>query len=178
MEILIASLMIVATTSLIVLAKTFKKSNKLFLLLFVPFLLFTTVSTYVTIENVKGFPVIGKPKTGFILNWYIIGEKYIYLWVTEVNENTPRVYALLYDKKITKKLKEFRNTLKEGRGKIKGKFFNFNTENEDFDLRELKPKDVTPKNELRDRQKRENNPGTEKKFKDMTLKDLRGSKKL
>ena len=149
----VVALVVLAIVSLWVISAN--QSRYLFGVIFIPFLLLTSASTYFTIQAYQGFPTqqeIGDDR--FTLHWYIINEpESILLWVTKQGVVIPRVYEIPYDKSVHATMDNFEVSLGKSDVSIQGQAAGvaFGTESSVderdsvFDWYIMEPQDLAPK---------------------------------
>lgn len=92
-------------------------SNGLFKAIFIPFALILAMSTYFTIESLKGMPIrVSSIETKVQLNWFIVSKQtnQIFLWISRPNSLIPIAYVIPYDKDIAKMLEKIGERIRKG----------------------------------------------------------------
>lgn len=122
------------------------KTHELFKVFFIPFVFILAISTYFTVESLKGTPIRISSIEGKVwLHWSIISKQtnQIFLWISKLDSITPIAYVIPYNKEIANKLQKANKKTKKGYKVIiqnintdqfskisrdeKGKFFKYKT---------------------------------------------------
>lgn len=99
-----------------------KGQNKGYLFVMIPVSLFLTVTTYITINSMLGYPTKDIKETKFMLIASAVQEPdWIYYWVIHKGEKEPRVYKFPYTKKNHEKQQETQQKQSGGQ-KVEGQF--------------------------------------------------------
>lgn len=92
------------------------KGHRLFKAFFIPFALILALSTYFSIEALKGSPTRTEITEEVQLHWYIVSKQtgQIFLWVSKIDSITPRAYEIPYSDQVAESLEEMGKRLRKG----------------------------------------------------------------